>query len=191
MIDSRFIEKILRHHNFKVDVFPLYGDSVRIEFYDGDSMGFYEGRGVRMIYEYRLKTPSSFVYKKNETKFFEFIRCVYLMVYDHFVNHMMTDVDEFKYVWDLFVKEFNEDIIVKVRESINELRNGVVGYGDINVDMGYILLPSYHNFMVLLYEHYYNSENPVNKVSICELIPEKYGCGKYLPISLEFDLSNI
>ena len=189
MVDYRFIEKIVRHHNFRVDIFPLYGDSIRIEFYDGDSMGFYEGRGVRAIYEYRLKTTNCYAYKNNETKFFEFIRYVYVMVYDHFVNHMMTDVDEFKYVWDLFVKEFNEDIIVKVHECINDLRKFVPIM--VNFDMGYILFPSYRDFMVLICGEYSIYEKPVHKISVCELVPYKYSCGEYHAVRLEFDLSNI
>ena len=99
------------------------------------------------------------------------------MIYNHYVNYMITDKDEVRYIWDILVSEYNTLIRNKVTESIREVLSHNCNYppSDFKVDDNLIYFPTYGWYLKkLIFDKLRGESNRYNTIRMCEYIPCKY-----------------
>jgi len=179
MVDNRFIEKIVHKNNFVFDI--LVSDRFIFEFYDADCCDV-DGRAVRCIYEIPfdgrgLSNPHFMGQHMN------FINGVYAVMYNHYVNYMITHDEEVKQIWDIIVGVYNLKIKTTISETMSTLRtihnpNYVFSFQNMLGD-DLIYFPTYENYMKRLFiskinNHKYDVELREYKMIMCTEIPIKY-----------------
>ena len=114
MKNWKFIEKIVNKHNFELEI--MFGtDRTTLYFYDKDSIDV-NGHVRKIPYEYFYgkSNDKSFLgtinFDDGGMSYFNFYRDVYCIIYDHFVNHNSTTEEEIPHIWDILIKNFNEQI---------------------------------------------------------------------------------
>jgi len=179
MVNEKFIRNVAPLNRFKLDIFVLYGDRFRFEFYDGDCVNI-DGQVGRMIYEvpFSDKVISSEYYEKQHLNL---CSSVYAMIYNHYVNYMITDKEEVSYIWDILVSEYNTLIRDKVTESIKEFvehmvnPNYICSPSDFKFDDNLIYFPTYGWYLKkLILDKFKVMTNHYKTIRMCEFIPCKY-----------------
>lgn len=179
MVNEKFIRNVVPLNKFVLDIFVMYGDRFRFEFYDRDWVSI-DGRVSRMIYEI------SFTDKNDRSEYYErqhlnFCNVVYAIIYNHYVNYMITDKEEVRYIWDILVSEYNTLIEGKVTEIIKKFveymgnPNYICSPSDFNVDYNLIYFPTYGSYLnKLIFDKLRGESNRYNIIRMCESIPCKY-----------------
>jgi hypothetical protein len=162
MVNENFIRKVAPLNKFVIDVFVVYGDSFRIEFYDGDCIDT-SGKTQRVVYEL------SFGGKRYGKYYFiyiymNFINDVYAIIYNHYVNYMVTDKEEVGYIWDIIVSEYNLIIENKVKDYLGK------------IDHHLLYFPTYRSYVnrLLTVNLRNGSFSGYNTIKTCHSVPSKY-----------------
>ena len=178
MVNEKFIRNVAPLNKFELDIFVMYGNRFRFEFFDRDCVSI-DGQVGRMIYEvpFTDKNLSTEYYEKQHLNF---CSSVYAMIYNHYVNYMITDKEEVGYIWDILVSEYNVLIRDKVIESIEELFvehmvNPNLFPSDFKFDDNLIYFPTYGWYLKKLILHNFKvMTNHYKTIKKCEFIPCKY-----------------
>jgi len=159
MVNENFIRKVAPLNKFVFNTI-VTGERFSIEFYDGDCSDVY-GRTFSATYDIFFNIN---YFKLYGDKHISFIDEVYGMIYNHYVNYMITDKEEVGYIWDILVSEYNLMIEYKVRECLGR------------IDLRLIYFPTYRSYVnrLLTVNLRNGSFSSYNTIKTYHFVPSKY-----------------